>query len=119
MQQAIRSCVTQISAVNGQEITTIEGLGTPDNPHPIQQAFIDEQAVQCAFCISGVMLHGKVFVDAHPGANEDEIAVGMPTNLLCRCYTHTRMIRALARYAQEVQPWLPTPRCWVISIRST
>jgi nicotinate dehydrogenase subunit A len=102
--QPIRSCTRQMSQAAGHSITTIEGLGTPDNPHPIQTAFIEEQAAQCAFCISGVMLYGKTYVDAHPGATEQQIAQGLPTNLLCRCYSHVRMLKALARYAQEVQP---------------
>lgn len=99
----IRSCVRPIQSVAGREITTIEGLGTPESPHPVQTAFIEEQAAQCAFCISGVMLYGKTYVDQHPGATEEEIA-GALNNLLCRCYAHGRMVRALARYAQEVQP---------------
>jgi nicotinate dehydrogenase subunit A len=99
----IRSCVTPLSAVVGHEVTTIEGLGTLDNPHPIQTAFIEEQAVQCAFCISGIMLYGKDFIDRNPKATEEEIAQALKgQNLLCRCYAHTRMVRALARYAQEV-----------------
>jgi len=102
--QPIRSCTRPMSAAAGHSITTIEGLGTPDNPHPLQTAFIEEQAAQCAFCISGVMLYGKTYVDMHPGATEQQIAQGLPNTLLCRCYTHVRMLKALARYAQEVQP---------------
>jgi len=102
--QPIRSCTRPMSAAAGHSITTIEGLGTPDNPHPLQTAFIEEQAAQCAFCISGVMLYGKTYVDTHPGATEQQIAQGLPNTLLCRCYTHVRMLKALARYAQEVQP---------------
>jgi len=101
----IRSCVRQIASVNGHEVTTIAGLGTKEEPHPIQQAFIDEQAGQCAYCISGIMLYGKVFVDQHPNATEEEILAGLNAQqLLCRCYAHLRMVRALRRYAQEVQP---------------
>jgi nicotinate dehydrogenase subunit A len=101
--QPIRSCVRQVSSVDGHEITTIEGLGTKENPHPIQRAFTEEQAVQCAFCISGIMLYGKTYIDQHPGATEGEIITAL-NGLLCRCYSHTRMVRALLRYAQEVQP---------------
>jgi len=97
--QPIRSCVSPVSGAVGHEITTIEGLGTPDNPHPIQTAFIEEQAVQCGYCLSGVMLAGKVFVDKNPNATEEEIAKGL-NGILCRCYTHVRMVRALARYAK-------------------
>lgn len=100
--QPIRSCVRPMSAVEGHEVTTIEGLGTTDNPHPIQTAFIEEQAVQCGFCISGIMLYGKTFIDQNPDATEEQIALALK-NLLCRCYTHRRMVRALLRYAQEVR----------------
>ncbi len=99
----IRSCVTPVSAAVGHEVTTIEGLGTLDKPHPIQTAFIEEQAVQCAFCISGIMLYGKAFIDRTPKATEEEIVQALKgQNLLCRCYAHTRMVQALVRYAQEV-----------------
>jgi len=101
--QPIRSCVRQMASVDGHEITTIEGLGTEENPHPIQRAFTEEQAVQCAFCISGIMLYGKIFIDQNPGATEGQIITAL-NGLLCRCYSHTRMVRALLRYAQEVQP---------------
>jgi len=96
----IRSCVTPISKADGHKVTTIEGLGTVDNPHPIQAAFITEQAMHCGFCISGPMLYGKAFIDQQPNATEADIAKAL-SGLLCRCYAHTRMIRALARYAKE------------------
>lgn len=105
--QPIRSCVRSLASIPaGAEITSIEGLGTPEKPHPIQRAFIEEQAAQCAFCISGIMLHGKAFIDQNPNATQDEIlrALDGPPRLLCRCYTHVRMVRALLRYAQEVRP---------------
>jgi nicotinate dehydrogenase subunit A len=96
----IRSCVTPISQVNGHTVTTIEGLGTVDKPHPIQAAFVTEQALQCGFCVSGPMLYGKAFIDQQPNATEADIAKALD-GLLCRCYAHTRMIRALVRYAEE------------------
>jgi nicotinate dehydrogenase subunit A len=96
----IRSCVTPMSAANGHEVTTIEGLGTVDNPHPIQRAFIEEQAMHCGYCISGPMLYGKAFIDQQPNATEADITKAL-SGLLCRCYAHTRMIRALVRYAKE------------------
>ncbi len=99
----IRSCVRPVAAVDGHEVTTIEGLGTKEKPHAIQQAFIDEQAAQCAYCISGIMLYGKYYIDGHPNATEGEILQAL-NGLLCRCYSHLRMVRALRRYAQEVQP---------------
>jgi nicotinate dehydrogenase subunit A len=101
--QPIRSCVRQVASVDGHEITTIEGLGTKENPHPIQRAFTEEQAVQCAFCISGIMLYGKTFIDQNPTATEGQIIAAL-NGLLCRCYSHARMVRALLRYGQEVQP---------------
>ena len=74
--QAIRSCVTPVKAVAGAEITTLEGLGTPEKPHPIQQAFIEEQAAQCGFCLSGVILAGKALVDRNPKPTDEQIQPG-------------------------------------------
>jgi nicotinate dehydrogenase subunit A len=95
--QAVRSCVTPVSAVTG-EITTLEGLGTLEQPHPIQQAFIDEQAVQCGFCLSGVIMTAKALLDRNPRASEPEIRQAL-ANVLCRCAAHSRMIKAISRYA--------------------
>ena len=97
-----RSCVTPVSDVTGHEIVTIEGLGSPEDPHPIQQAFIDEQAAQCGYCLSGPMLYGKTFIDQNPNATEAQILDAL-SGLLCRCHTHARMVRALVRYAEEVR----------------
>jgi nicotinate dehydrogenase subunit A len=94
--QAVRSCITPVEAVQGVEIITLEGLGTPDKPHPIQKAFIDEQAAQCGFCLNGVILTAKAFLDKNPKATEQEIEEGM-SRVLCRCFTHTRMLRAIAK----------------------
>src|SRR4051812_28952341 len=96
--RAIRSCVTPVSAVNGAEVTTLEGLGTVEHPHPIQQAFIDEQAAQCGYCLNGVILTAKAFLDQNPGANDAQIRQAM-SGVLCRCFTHPRMLRAIKRYA--------------------
>jgi nicotinate dehydrogenase subunit A len=98
--RATRSCVTPVGTVNGADITTLEGLGTPERPHPIQQAFIDEQAAQCGFCLSGVILTAKAFLDQNPKAGDAEIQQAL-AGVLCRCFTHTRMLRAIKRYAQE------------------
>jgi nicotinate dehydrogenase subunit A len=100
--EPIRSCVTPMSDVVGHEVTSIEGLGTLENPHPIQTAFIAEQAVQCGYCISGPMLYGKAYIDKNPNATQEEILQALD-GLLCRCHTHVRMARALVRYAQEVK----------------
>jgi nicotinate dehydrogenase subunit A len=96
--RAIRSCVTPVETVRDSQVTTLEGLGTPERPHPLQQAFIDEQAAQCGFCLSGVILTAKALLDRNPKATLPEIKQGL-TGLLCRCFTHTRMLRAIARYA--------------------
>ena len=98
--RAIRSCVTPASAVAGIEITTLEGLGSIERPHPIQQAFIDEQAAQCGFCLSGVILTAKAFLDQHPRATDAEIQQAM-SGVLCRCFVHARMFRAIRRYADS------------------
>lgn len=99
--RAIRSCVTPVETVQNVEITTLEGLGTPERLHPLQQAFIDEQAVQCGFCLSGVILSAKALLDRNPKATEPEIRQAL-SGVLCRCFAGTRMLRAIARYAQQV-----------------
>jgi nicotinate dehydrogenase subunit A len=98
---AVRTCVTPVSAVAGKEIVTLEGLGTLAKPHPIQQAFIDEQAAQCGFCLNGVILTAKAFLDKNPHAAEAEIQQAL-SGVLCRCFTHVRMQRAIQRYAKEM-----------------
>jgi nicotinate dehydrogenase subunit A len=99
--QAVRSCITAVEAVQGLEIITLEGLGTVDKPHPIQKAFIEEQAAQCGYCLNGVILTAKAFLDKNPKATEKEIQEGM-SRVLCRCFTHTRMLRAIGRAKQEM-----------------
>jgi len=100
--RAVRSCVTPVGSVNGAEVTTLEGLGTIDRPHPIQKAFIEEQAAQCGFCLNGVMLTAKAFLDQNPKADEAAIQQAM-SGVLCRCFTHTRMLRAIRRYADGLK----------------
>src|SRR5258708_30818058 len=99
--QAVRSCSTAVESVQGVEIITLEGLGTVDKPHPIQKAFIEEQAAQCGFCLNGVIMTAKAFLDKNPKATEKEIQEGM-SRVLCRCFTHTRMLRAIGRARQEM-----------------
>jgi nicotinate dehydrogenase subunit A len=99
--QAVRSCITAVESVVGIEITTLEGLGTPDKPHAIQKAFIEEQAAQCGYCLNGVILTAKAFLDKNPKATEAEIQQGM-SRVLCRCFTHTRMLRAIGRAQKEM-----------------
>jgi nicotinate dehydrogenase subunit A len=98
----VRSCVTPSSSVEGSDITTLEGLGTVERPHPIQKAFVDEQAMQCGFCLSGVILTAKAALDANPKATDAQLRQAL-SNVLCRCGTHTRMLKAIKRYAQEVR----------------
>jgi nicotinate dehydrogenase subunit A len=98
--EPIRSCITAISDAAGHVITTIEGLGTIANPHPIQQAFITEQAMHCGYCISGPMLYGYAYIQSNPNASSADILQAL-SGLLCRCHAHVRMINALVRYAQE------------------
>jgi nicotinate dehydrogenase subunit A len=97
--KAARSCVMPISAVGEAEVTTLEGLGTPEHPHPIQQAFIEEGAAQCGFCLSGVILTAKAVLDGKPEASDQEIREALG-GILCRCFTHTRMLRAIRKYAE-------------------
>jgi nicotinate dehydrogenase subunit A len=96
--QVVRSCVTPVHAAGKDEVTTLEGLGTPDKPHPIQQAFIDEGAAQCGFCLSGVILTAKAVLDEKPNASDEEIRDALG-GVLCRCFAHLRMLRAIRKYA--------------------
>lgn len=96
--QVVRSCVMPLRAVGEDEVTTLEGLGTPEKPHPIQQAFIDEGAAQCGFCLSGIILTAKAVLDKKPDASDQEIGEALG-GVLCRCFTHLRMLRAIRKYA--------------------
>lgn len=97
---AVHSCVTPASAAQGNEITTLEGLGTPEDPHPLQQAFIDEQAAQCGYCINGMIMKSKAFLDSNPHPSRDDIKQALNNNL-CRCGTHMRIVRAVERAAKN------------------
>jgi len=96
--KAERSCVTPVSKVAGRAVTTLEGLGTSANPHPIQQAFIDVQAAQCGYCVNGMIMTAKAFLDTKKNPSEREIRRALDNNL-CRCGTHQRIIRAVKRAA--------------------
>jgi nicotinate dehydrogenase subunit A len=98
---AVRSCVTPISAVANRKIVTLEGLGTPDKPHPVQKAFIDEQAVQCGYCINGMIMQSAAFLAKTKNPSEDQIRAALADNL-CRCGTHLRILRAVKRAAAEI-----------------
>ncbi len=100
--EAVRSCVTPVAEAVGKEVTTLEGLGTVDNPHPLQRAFIVEQAAQCGYCINGMIMTAKAFLDQHPDADAAAIRQALQRNL-CRCGTHLRILRAINRYVQELR----------------
>jgi nicotinate dehydrogenase subunit A len=87
--------------VKDAEITTLEGLGTTERPHPLQKAFIAEQAAQCGFCVNGVIMTAKALLDKNPKANQQEIAAEMSA-VLCRCFTHVRMLAAIEKAKQEM-----------------
>jgi nicotinate dehydrogenase subunit A len=96
---AVRACVTPVSAAAGGVVTTLEGLGTVDRPHPLQQAFIDEQAVQCGYCVSGIIMAAAALLKKSPRATESQIRAALAGNL-CRCGTHMRILRAVRRVAR-------------------
>jgi nicotinate dehydrogenase subunit A len=98
--RAVRSCVTPVGSVAGAEVTTLEGLGTVERPHPLQQAFVDEQAAQCGFCVNAVIITAKAFLDQNRAPTDAQLQQALST-VLCRCFTHTRMLRAITRYARE------------------
>jgi nicotinate dehydrogenase subunit A len=99
---ATRSCVTPISSVADAKVVTLEGLGTPEQPHPLQQAFIAEQAAQCGYCINGMIMAAKAFLDQNPHPTRDDIKQALNDNL-CRCGTHMRIVRAVQRAAGSAQ----------------
>jgi nicotinate dehydrogenase subunit A len=96
--QAVRSCMTPVQAVAGQQVTTIEGLGSPERPHPLQAAFIEEQAAQCGYCTAGIIMAAKAFLDQNPRPTEKQLTEAL-AGTLCRCGTHLRVIRAVMRTA--------------------
>jgi len=93
---AICSCVTVVSAVQNQPVTTLEGLGSTKKMHPLQQAFVDEQALQCGYCINGMIMTSKALLDKNPKPTDSQIKEALAGNL-CRCGTHTRILRAVKR----------------------
>jgi nicotinate dehydrogenase subunit A len=98
--RAARSCVTEIGTIGEAEITTLEGLGTIDKPHPLQQAFIDTQAAQCGYCIAGMIMTAKDLLDRNPRPTAAEVREALAENL-CRCGTHNRIVRAVLLAAQN------------------
>ena len=97
--KVVRSCLTSVQQASGRAITTLEGLGTPDKPDPIQAAFISEQAAQCGYCTNGMIMATKSLLSQTPKPTLEQIKQGLAGNL-CRCGTHTRIVRAVMRAAQ-------------------
>ena len=96
---AVRSCVMPVGAMAGKKIVTLEGLGSPGKPHPLQQAFIAEQAVQCGYCINGMIMQAAALLQTNKKPSEHEIKAALAENL-CRCGTHLRIVRAIKRAAE-------------------
>lgn len=106
---AVFSCLTPAAVVEGRQIKTIEGLGTVEHPGPLQQAFIDEQAAQCGYCIAGMIMRAQALLERNPSPTDAEIRTQMQPNL-CRCGTHTRILAAIHRAAVATRAAaLPTP----------
>ena len=99
----VRSCVMPVSVMAKTKITTLEGLGSASKPHPLQKAFIEEQAAQCGYCIAGMLMSAKALLDQNPHPTEAGIREALAGNL-CRCGTHNRIVRAVQRAAKEMSP---------------
>ncbi len=100
--KAVRSCVMPLSSLQpGNNIVTLEGLGTPEDPHPVQRAFIEEQAVQCGYCINGMIMQSAAFLAANKRPSETDVKNALANNL-CRCGTHARIVRAVLRASREI-----------------
>jgi nicotinate dehydrogenase subunit A len=96
--EAVFSCLTPILLLEGRKVTTVEGLGTIENPGPLQKAFIDEQAAQCGYCIAGMIMRAQALLQKNANVSDDDIRAAMEPNL-CRCGTHMRILRAVRRAA--------------------
>ena len=98
--QAVAACDTPLWAAAGKDITTVEGLGTAEKPHPLQRAFIAEQAMQCGYCISGILISAAALLRRNPDPSEADVRAALDRNL-CRCGAHNRIVRAVLRAAKE------------------
>ena len=98
---AVRSCRTEVRTVENRDITTLEGIGTDAKPHPLQTAFIAEQAMQCGYCINGMIMSAKALLDRNPRPSEAQIREALAGNL-CRCGSHNRIVRAILRASKEM-----------------
>ena len=101
-----KSCGKALSTVAGREIVTIEGLGTPELPHPLQRAFLDEQAGQCGYCLAGILISAKALLDRNPAPSRRQIAEALDDNI-CRCGSHNRILRAIERAAAQIREGAP------------
>jgi nicotinate dehydrogenase subunit A len=101
--RAVTACDTPLWSVANKEVVTIEGLGNAERPHPLQRAFIAEQALQCGYCVSGVLISAAALLQRNPDPAPEEIKAALDRNL-CRCGSHNRMVRAVLRAAAEMQP---------------
>ena len=97
--RAVRSCTRRMGRLDGAEVTTLEGIGTKDKPHPLQKAFVEEQAMQCGYCINGMIMQAKALLDANGKPTESQIREALANNL-CRCGTHVRIVRAVKRASE-------------------
>lgn len=104
--QPTYSCTREIGTVAGQTVTTVEGLGTPDAPHPLQQAFLDEQAGQCGYCLSGILMSAKALLDHNHAPSRADIVAALDKHL-CRCGAHQRILRAVERAAASLRQGTP------------
>ena len=99
--EAVLSCETKLSAVGPAKILTLEGLGSPERPSPVQQAFIDEQAAQCGYCINGMIMQAAAFLAQNKNPTEEQVRQALAANL-CKCGTHVRILRAVMRAAKQM-----------------
>src|SRR4051812_14827399 len=99
--QAVRSCSIAVSTIRNKAITTLDGLGTPEKPHPLQAAFIEEQAAQCGYCMNGILMTAKVLLDKNPNPSDLDIRRALDP-VLCRCGSHLRVIRAIKRAGRSL-----------------
>ena len=99
--RSVRSCTYPVSQAAGKDIVTLEGLGTPEKPHPLQEAFIEEQAVQCGYCMNGMIMEAKALLDRIKRPSEAQIRQALANNL-CRCGAHVRIVRAIKRASESI-----------------
>jgi nicotinate dehydrogenase subunit A len=104
--QPAYACTREVGTVAGRQVTTIEGLGTPAQPHPLQQAFLDEQAGQCGYCLSGILISAKALLDRNPDPSRADIVAALDKHL-CRCGAHQRILRAVERAAATLRAGRP------------